>query len=151
LTNDKNRLQLRHSPGLTPAFPYTVKVHLCLDILTDPAGFKNPGGGVNELLYSLWCLSQYITLQERTRIAREIHDSLEHSLTALNLQLETALKLWQSNPAKAQTFLAQAKKLGSQALQEVRQSASAMQSASLPGRSLKQTFEQAQFARSHSS
>lgn len=45
------------------------------------------------------------TLQERNRIARDIHDSLGHSLTALNLQLETALKLWQSNPAKAQTFL----------------------------------------------
>lgn len=76
------------------------------------------------------------TLQERTRIAREIHDSLGHSLTALNLQLEIALKLWQSNPAKAQTFLAQAKNLGSQALQEVRQSVSTMRSDPLQGRSL---------------
>ncbi|MUL35438.1 sensor histidine kinase [Gloeocapsopsis dulcis] len=76
------------------------------------------------------------TLQERNRIARDIHDSLGHSLTALNLQLETALKLWQSNPAKAQTFLAQAKNLGSQALQEVRQSVSAMRSDPLHGQSL---------------
>lgn len=76
------------------------------------------------------------TLQERTRIAREIHDSLGHSLTALNLQLEIALKLWESNPAKAQTFLAQAKNLGSQALQEVRQSVSTMRSDPLQGRSL---------------
>ncbi|AFZ28819.1 integral membrane sensor signal transduction histidine kinase [Gloeocapsa sp. PCC 7428] len=76
------------------------------------------------------------TLQERNRIARDIHDSLGHSLTALNLQLETALKLWQSNPAKAQTFLAQAKNLGSQALREVRQSVSAMRSDPLHGQSL---------------
>lgn len=76
------------------------------------------------------------TLQERTRIAREIHDSLGHSLTALNLQLEIALKLWESNPTKAQTFLAQAKSLGSQALQEVRQSVSTMRSDPLQGRSL---------------
>jgi signal transduction histidine kinase len=76
------------------------------------------------------------TLQERTRIAREIHDSLGHSLTALNLQLEIALKLWQSNPTKAQTFLAQAKNLGSQALQEVRQSVSTIRSEPLQGRSL---------------
>ena len=35
------------------------------------------------------------SLQERNRIAREIHDSLGHSLTALNLHLEMALKLAQ--------------------------------------------------------
>jgi signal transduction histidine kinase len=66
------------------------------------------------------------TLEERNRIAREIHDSLGHSLTALNLQLETALKLSQSNPVKAQDFLARAKELGSKALQDVRQSVSAL-------------------------
>lgn len=76
------------------------------------------------------------TLQERNRIARDIHDSLGHSLTALNLQLETALKLLPSDQAKAQTFLAQAKQLGSKALQQVRQSVSAMQSDPLQGRSL---------------
>ncbi len=66
------------------------------------------------------------TLEERNRIAREIHDSLGHSLTALNLQLETALKLWNSNPNKALNFLATAKELGSKALQDVRHSVSAM-------------------------
>jgi signal transduction histidine kinase len=44
------------------------------------------------------------TLQERNRIARDIHDSLGHSLTALNLQLETALKLWSVDPTKATKF-----------------------------------------------
>jgi signal transduction histidine kinase len=68
------------------------------------------------------------TLEERNRIAREIHDSLGHSLTALNLQLETGLKLWQSNPEKAKEFLVRAKALGSTALQEVRDSVSAMRS-----------------------
>jgi signal transduction histidine kinase len=68
------------------------------------------------------------TLEERNRIAREIHDSLGHSLTALNLQLETGLKLWQSNPEKAKEFLTRAKALGSTALQEVRDSVSAMRS-----------------------
>jgi signal transduction histidine kinase len=68
------------------------------------------------------------TLEERNRIAREIHDSLGHSLTALNLQLETGLKLWQSNPEKAKEFLIRAKALGSTALQEVRDSVSTMRS-----------------------
>ena len=80
------------------------------------------------------------TLEERNRIAREIHDSLGHSLTALNLQLETALKLWQSNPSKAQNFLARAKELGSKALQDVRQSVSTMRSQPLHSESLEQAI-----------
>ncbi|SRR5579883_2467334 len=76
------------------------------------------------------------TLEERNRIAREIHDSLGHSLTALNLQLETSLKLWNSNPSKALSFLEKAKELGSKALQDVRHSVSAMRYNSLYGQSL---------------
>lgn len=76
------------------------------------------------------------TLEERNRIAREIHDSLGHSLTALNLQLETAMKLWQSNPTKAQEFMRTAKQLGSQALQDVRYSVSTMASLPIKNQSL---------------
>ncbi|HEY9596544.1 MAG TPA: sensor histidine kinase [Cyanophyceae cyanobacterium] len=80
------------------------------------------------------------TLQERNRIARDIHDSLGHSLTALNLQLETALKLWSSDPTRAAPFLKQAKQLGSQALQEVRQSVSTLRSDPMQGRSLEKAI-----------
>ncbi|MDJ0744819.1 MAG: histidine kinase [Xenococcaceae cyanobacterium MO_167.B27] len=76
------------------------------------------------------------TLEERNRIAREIHDSLGHSLTALNLQLETAVKLWESQPRKAQGFLKNAKQLGSKVLQDVRNSVSTMASLPLQNQSL---------------
>lgn len=76
------------------------------------------------------------TLEERNRIAREIHDSLGHSLTALNLQLETALKLSKTDIPRAITFLITAKELGSKALQDVRQSVSTMRSQHLNGMSL---------------
>jgi len=76
------------------------------------------------------------TLQERNRIARDIHDSLGHSLTALNVQLETAVKLWSTDPTKAASFLTQAKRLGSTALQDVRHSVSAMRADPLQGKSL---------------
>jgi signal transduction histidine kinase len=76
------------------------------------------------------------TLQERNRIARDIHDSLGHALTGLNIQLEGALKLWQTNPTKAQAFLAEAKRLGSTALQAVRQSVATLRSDPLQGQSL---------------
>jgi signal transduction histidine kinase len=81
------------------------------------------------------------TLQERNRIAREIHDALGHSLTALNLQLETALKLWSLDPNQAQIFLAEAKKLGAKALQEVRQSVSVLRSNPLHQQSLESALE----------
>ena len=61
-------------------------------------------------------------VQERNRIARDIHDSLGHALTSLNIQLQTAVKLWQKSPKQAHTFLAQAQKLGKIAMKEVRQS-----------------------------
>jgi signal transduction histidine kinase len=75
-------------------------------------------------------------LQERNRIAREIHDSLGHSLTALNLHLEMALKLSQLKPEKSREVLAEAKRLGSIALSDVRQSVSAMRSDPLQNQDL---------------
>jgi signal transduction histidine kinase len=68
------------------------------------------------------------SLQERNRIAREIHDSLGHSLTALNLHLEMAVKLSQIKPEKSREILVEAKRLGSIALKDVRQSVSALRS-----------------------
>ncbi|MEM1281467.1 MAG: histidine kinase, partial [Cyanobacteria bacterium P01_H01_bin.152] len=59
--------------------------------------------------------------QERSRIAREIHDSLGHALTGLNIQLEGTLKLWDAHPTKARAFVTQAKEMGSTALNETRQ------------------------------
>ncbi len=68
------------------------------------------------------------SLQERNRIAREIHDSLGHSLTALNLHLEMAVKLSQIKPEKSLEVLREAKRLGSTALKDVRQSVSTLRS-----------------------
>jgi signal transduction histidine kinase len=68
------------------------------------------------------------SLQERNRIAREIHDSLGHSLTALNLHLEMAVKLAHIKPEQSREVLIEAKRLGSIALRDVRQSVSAMRS-----------------------
>lgn len=76
------------------------------------------------------------TLQERNRIARDLHDSLGHALTALNIQLQTAVKLWRLDPAQAQEFLAQAQRLGSVAIEEVRQSVRSLRSEAIAEQSL---------------
>jgi signal transduction histidine kinase len=76
------------------------------------------------------------TLQERNRIAREIHDSLGHALTAQTIQLENALLLLPSNVDKATDFLKQAKQLAYQALQEVSRSVATLRADPLRGKSL---------------
>lgn len=60
--------------------------------------------------------------RERKRIARDLHDSLGHALTSLNIQLQAAAKLWKLDPTQAEQFLTQAQNLGSMAIAEVRQS-----------------------------
>jgi signal transduction histidine kinase len=57
---------------------------------------------------------------ERTRIARDIHDSLGHTLTSLNIQLDVARKLQERDPEKARESLIAAKALASQSLSDVR-------------------------------
>jgi signal transduction histidine kinase len=77
-------------------------------------------------------------LQERNRIAREIHDSLGHTLTAQSIQLDSALFLQHKNTEEASVFLKEAKQLCKQALQEVRQSVTTLRSDPFQGKSLDQ-------------
>jgi signal transduction histidine kinase len=81
-------------------------------------------------------IEELATVQERNRIARDIHDSVGHALTVLNLHLEAALKLWQTDPEEATEFLTEAKQLGSHALKEVRQSIATLRVDPLVGLSL---------------
>jgi signal transduction histidine kinase len=76
------------------------------------------------------------TLQERNRIAREIHDSLGHNLTAQSIQLENALVYLPTDIEKATVFLKEGKNLGAKALIEVRQSVATLRSNPLQGKSL---------------
>lgn len=76
------------------------------------------------------------TLQERTRIAREMHDSVGHALTAQSIQLEN-VDLWISKDlAKAANHLTKARSLGKDALQSVRQTVATLRSNPLKGQSL---------------
>jgi len=63
---------------------------------------------------------------ERNRIARDIHDSLGHTLTSLDVQLELAQQLYKRDSKKLQPALDTAKLLASQSVQEVRRAVSTM-------------------------
>lgn len=62
------------------------------------------------------------TLQERTRIAREIHDSLGHLLTTQNILLQTAEQSWQQDPETSRKDLARSRRISVDALAELRRS-----------------------------
>ncbi|HSU54949.1 MAG TPA: histidine kinase [Candidatus Dormibacteraeota bacterium] len=61
-------------------------------------------------------------LSERTRLAQELHDTLEQSLTGIGLQLDTASRLFQRNPNGASHHLELARNLMGQSKVEVRRS-----------------------------
>jgi signal transduction histidine kinase len=75
-------------------------------------------------------------LQERNRIAREIHDAVGHSLTACHLNLMAALRLLDQDPSEAKALLLEAEVLNQAALQDIRQSVATLRSDPLQGRSL---------------
>ncbi|MBW4622127.1 MAG: sensor histidine kinase [Cyanosarcina radialis HA8281-LM2] len=76
------------------------------------------------------------TLQERNRIAREIHDALGHALTAQSIQLENALLFLPPEAERSKSFLQESQRLGASALQEVRRSIVTLRSNPLEGKSL---------------
>ncbi|MBD2328464.1 sensor histidine kinase [Alkalinema sp. FACHB-956] len=68
---------------------------------------------------------------ERTRIAQEIHDSLGHTLTTLDIQLEVAQKMRDRDPKIALQAVDTAKQLASQSLQDVRHALQTLRSSTV--------------------
>ena len=64
--------------------------------------------------------------EERARMAREIHDSVGHHLTAVKLQAEAALKMAEKRPEKAREQMERARDLAAQAFDEVHRSVRAL-------------------------
>ena len=80
------------------------------------------------------------TLQERNRIAREIHDSLGHALTAQTILLENALLFLPPKAERAKEYLTTATESAYQALREVSKSVATLRTQSLQDAPLSQTI-----------
>lgn len=94
-----------------------------------------------QLRYYALRIEDQATLQERNRIAREIHDGLGHTLAAQTIQLNNALLFWKSEDEKALEFMKQAKQLGSEAFLEIRKSVSVLRSNPLQGLSVESAID----------
>ena len=82
------------------------------------------------------------TLEERNRIAREIHDSVGHYLTAQSIQLENAALFLDCDLHKASSHLAKARTLGKDALTNIRTSIATLRSNPIKERSLALAIEE---------
>jgi two-component system NarL family sensor kinase len=78
--------------------------------------------------------------QERSRIAREIHDTLAQSLTAIALQLEGALDSDATSPARTRKHIRTALSVAREGIGEVRRSLLDLRSGALEGKPLREAL-----------
>ena len=81
-------------------------------------------------------VEELATTKERNRLAREIHDSLGHYLTVINVQLEAAQVLLPADPQPAKIALRKAQSLAQEGLADVRRSVAALRADPLGSRPL---------------
>lgn len=71
-------------------------------------------------------VAELATISERNRLARDIHDTLGHYLTVINVQLEKAQAFREKHSIIADQAVSDAKRLASEALRDVRDSVGAL-------------------------
>ena len=71
--------------------------------------------------------------EERSRLARDLHDILGHSLTVITVKAELAGRLLDVDPERARSELADVERLGREALADVRQAVEGYREVTLPG------------------
>ena len=74
--------------------------------------------------------------QERNRMAREIHDNLGHYLTIVNVQIEAARAVMESEPDRALDALNKAQELTQKGLNRVRESVASLRESPVSNRPL---------------
>ena len=105
-------------------------------VLSERASRQQLAAAHHQLRQYALRIEDQATLQERNRIAREIHDAVGHNLTALRIQLENARLFYSSDASKTETHLQVAQQLAATALKEIRHSVSTLQADPLQGKPL---------------
>ncbi len=85
---------------------------------------------VDELEDTRALVADQAALQERRRIARDVHDLVGHSLSVVLLHVTGARHLLHSDPAEAERALEQAEAAGRQSLTEIRRTVGLLRDAS---------------------
>lgn len=80
--------------------------------------------------------AELAVLQERERLARDMHDSLGHNLVALSVQLEAVQRLYSTDPEAASRMLDNLKSLTRTSMDELRRTLAGLRSPGLGGQAL---------------
>ena len=83
---------------------------------------------------------QLATLDERNRVARDLHDSVKQQVFAIRMNLSAMQRLWERNPEKARVRLDAAIQLTGQAQQEMAELIQALRPSALEAKGLPQTL-----------
>jgi signal transduction histidine kinase len=84
-----------------------------------------------KLIQSAATTEQLAASQERNRLARELHDTLAHSLSGATVQLEAVQALWDVQPAEARRMLDQALEVTQNGLTEARRALQSLRASPL--------------------
>ncbi len=94
---------------------------------TDLADAAAEQARINEqLVHYATSLEELTISRERNRLARELHDTLAHSLSAVIVQLGAVETLWENSPDVAKALLAQADMSARDGLEEARRALQAL-------------------------
>jgi signal transduction histidine kinase len=95
----------------------------------------------NEQLASYATQAEELAMtQERNRLAREIHDSLGHTLTIVNVQIEAAKAVMETDPNRALDAISKVQDLAQQGLTQVRESVAALRESPVRDRPLEEAI-----------
>ena len=84
-----------------------------------------------QLVHYASSLEELTISRERNRMARELHDTLAHSLSAVTVQLGAVETLWESSPEAAKALLMQADGSARDGLDEARRALQALRASPL--------------------
>ena len=76
-------------------------------------------------------MEQLSITRERSRLARELHDTLAHTLSGLAVQLEAVSALWEADPPRARALLGRAAESTRSGLTETRRALQALRASPL--------------------
>jgi signal transduction histidine kinase len=93
--------------------------------------YEQQAAATRRLQQNAATLEELTISRERNRLARELHDTLAHSLSAVAVQLEAVRSLWQVDPVRARRLLDEADGTVRRGLTEARRALQALRASPL--------------------